>query len=420
MAEITEYQFEEYIKGHFRDRKPFMRYSGEWCIPYLGRWTTKQIQDVFSVNVPAWRVQLPWEGVESFTQLNAYDSETHEHYLQVECVRLPQDQRVNTGRIRLIQACHMYRWETTSNWQDHSESHERNVREPTADEIAEYCALLDKTTVSDTPDRVLKLFRTASMCIDASVFVENESTVCQLPGRPSRLSVQSISKVIDWGRVTLDALISKEFRLSKGITSKEEENAGVQEVVDLLSFTDFYEEIGGLETQMGVYLSDKKNRNKRFESYSQEEKLKWMSGEYIHISYVLKQRRFGSKIDLRFDAGPGGHGRFVSGPMVSEDCFCVFDRKGFCVGYVNDRREPLDYTGQLLVGQMQSSNGDGYYLDQIGNMFLEGKYLGFVLKAGKRFSCQLKALVPSEIETLRKQAFIFSSFDFESYCSFWK
>lgn len=126
----------------------------QWAIPFLGRRLNSACKAKFKdVETRGFRLELPWEGQVKHESHNAYDDSTYTHELIVDVY----SEGPAAGRIKSVQSPHWEYWHTTSNWQDHGESHTYDRREPNEDEIKRYKELLEGWTEGGSYDQIRAL-----------------------------------------------------------------------------------------------------------------------------------------------------------------------------------------------------------------------------------------------------------------------
>ena len=107
----------------------------KWAIPFLGRRLSSVCKSQFKeADTKGFSKELPWEGQVKYESHNAYDDSTYVHELVVAVY----SEGPAAGRIKSVRAHHWEYWHTSSNWQDHSESHTWEKREPNEKEIEQY------------------------------------------------------------------------------------------------------------------------------------------------------------------------------------------------------------------------------------------------------------------------------------------
>ena len=107
----------------------------KWAIPFLGRRLSSVCKSQFKeADTKGFSKELPWEGQVKYESHNAYDDSTYVHELVVAVY----SEGPAAGRIKSVRAHHWEYWHTFSNWQDHSESHTWEKREPNEKEIEQY------------------------------------------------------------------------------------------------------------------------------------------------------------------------------------------------------------------------------------------------------------------------------------------
>jgi len=394
-AAMNFYQFQDFVKKHFKGPECLFTYSGEWCLPYLGRRIKHDAHHTVQyVGSGTYRKDFPWEGVSAYKQLNAFDSESNEHYLAFKgCPMAGEASRTadNGDRIVSVVAHHVHTWETTSNWQDHHEAHSRSVREPTEEEIVQYCRLLDECTISDNEVRILKTLREAAFIRGSELNHDGLESRFRFFCDKSWLPVSMISRVMDWGRISLAAFLSRDFRLGHRISTEEQEDAGLQDLIDVISLEDFYKDIGGFESYKDAYLASTLRANKDWGQWDDGRRLQWMANEYIGLE--CRQRRgqlllSGISRELKFDtrdekhAAGGNRFSSLSWKRTEGVLFCVFDRAGYCIGAVGNNGELYDsFCDKVIAVKVSATeNVDSYYIDKAGNVYRDGVYIAFVLR----------------------------------------
>jgi len=133
-------------------RKSFETKS--WAVKYIGRHLNRVCLEKYKdASIKGFKIELPWEGQESYVSYNAYDESHFIHELSISVY--PDGPAA--GRISDVSAFHWDHWHTSSNWQDHSESSSSNVRLPNEDEIASYEELLDGLTEGGSSEQIDRL-----------------------------------------------------------------------------------------------------------------------------------------------------------------------------------------------------------------------------------------------------------------------
>ena len=126
----------------------------KWAIPFLGRRLNSICKSQFKeADTKGFSIELPWEGQVKYESHNAYDDSTYVHELVVAVY----SEGPAAGRIKSVRAHHWEYWHTSSNWQDHSESHTWEKREPNEKEIEQYKELLEGWTEGGCSEQILSL-----------------------------------------------------------------------------------------------------------------------------------------------------------------------------------------------------------------------------------------------------------------------
>lgn len=210
----------------------------KWAIPYLGRKLNSLCKAKFkNAESNGFHFELPWEGQVGYEPYNAFDDATFVHELVIEVY--PDGPAA--GRIKSVKAHHWVHWHSSSNWQDHAESRTYEKREPNDNEIASYKELLDSWTEGGSSEQITELSNALLEIVrEQSGKIKVEFKDCKDLGQVIYKSISisfseegaltpieiiinldHLTEALDYSRVYVEALFSKEERKKLGICEGE-------------------------------------------------------------------------------------------------------------------------------------------------------------------------------------------------------
>lgn len=203
----------------------------KWAIPFLGRKLNSACKKKFKdAEIKGFKVELPWEGQVGYERHNGYDESTYVHELVVEV----NPDSLAGGRIKSVHAHHWEHWHTSSNWQDHSENHSWEKREPNEQEITQYKELLDGWTEGGTSELIddfyhalaakvreqngkIKVDFCHKKVISISDLDDESSNTC----KDIDINLDHLIEALDYSRIFIEAINSREDRQRLGICNNE-------------------------------------------------------------------------------------------------------------------------------------------------------------------------------------------------------
>lgn len=210
----------------------------KWAIPFLGRRLNSACKDKFKdADTKGFRIELPWEGQIEYVSHNVYDDSTYVHELVVAV----NSDGPAAGRIKSVHAHHWEYWHTSSNWQDHSESHTYEKREPNEKEVEQYKELLDGWTEGGSLEQIQALANALLYIVKVQggnvrvVFGDQKeynrpnykviSISISREGTPTPVSIDinldHLVEALDYSKIHVEAMHSQEDRRQLGICSGE-------------------------------------------------------------------------------------------------------------------------------------------------------------------------------------------------------
>ena len=324
----------------------------EWAVKYLGRRVKKEFWGEFSYHDRYARNngflryrKFEWDGGIPIVEDRNCETTSFVHLLEVSFYESGDEE----GRIKSIDAQHMEYWENSSNWQDHAEHRESNVRPPTWREITQYCAILDKYTIKENNviiDHICSYLEYMSKRKNSDLFFEKKMT-CLNHLYGFRLSSKNNGNTLD---IEIEELENILCRLHFDLGAFVYAGGGVKYVLNLINFE---KELGirdRIDKLKDAFLLQLYQSTGPYIKFTGESKKKWWQKARGRLEELLSKeyRAFENSLIL--------HGCVADVPpnYLDHDCF-FYDP---CLEIVNSINGPCNLKEPPVMStQIISSSG---------------------------------------------------------------
>ena len=377
----------------------------DWRLPYIGRPVNDTFKKSFSwVRDFVMKKEFAWDDAPDCTTTNIYDSEWCVHYLQVDLY----DDGPLKGCIKSIGAYHTKYWHTDSNWHDHAESRNWQVREANRSEISEYCKELNRCTIDNSKEIAFRLFQNAvaySFGNECQLVFDHFSKDWYLKTKEYDVVLSDVAKCVNPCFVFVDFLISRVARSIFNFRS----NAGA--FLDRISVAEFYRAFGmSGDVMKNAFIGRlKKDKALYLEFVGLSEKV-WLAMMSARFDEIVSSRERVVGVEMGIYSGGGIHKYYNVGyksifaVSIPKGSLCYFNSKGSCVSFVSPnnevysmkrcmedgrmnircREEGMVYDDEKYLGVLKGVGidaGDGYLVEvgEYGAIIKGGRYLGYVM-----------------------------------------
>lgn len=275
--------------------------SVPWAIKYIGRRLNSECKTHFNLkDDQGFKIELPWEGQERHVEHNYYDDSTYIHELVVDV----HAEGPAKGRIKSVHAYHWDHWHTTSNWQDHSESHSSEVRPSNEQEIQQYQRLLDQWTEGGSDEQIEALescLERIALSQNGMVRVQfdhhltvsfNDGSGASQDENPS-VSIDWLKEALDLSHVRIEALFSKLFRKKRaGLKTDDgrflgDEGIWLQYFLNLFDFSSSPELYPYLEGAKKEWLFDLFVESENYRNFMNLDSSVWWRDAWWRLQEIL-------------------------------------------------------------------------------------------------------------------------------------